>query len=112
MHAPFRSENQYVFTTLPQFSRGKHESHSRRIYPSPLSGKNINTLMNNGTPPPFIPKSLVVITMRTRTNNRHLQVLRDKKTDAKDNERCKYKSFQKYFHNNEVFEVLRKKING
>jgi hypothetical protein len=25
--------------------------------------------------------------------------LRDKKTDAKDNERSKYKSFQKYFHN-------------
>jgi hypothetical protein len=55
--------------------------------------------MNNGTPPPFIPKSLVVITVRTCAHNGHLQVLRDKKTDAKDNERGKYKSFQKYFHN-------------
>jgi hypothetical protein len=37
--------------------------------------------------------------MRARTNNRHLQVLRDKETNTKDNEQGKRESFQKYFHN-------------
>jgi hypothetical protein len=63
--------------------------------------------MDDGTPPTAIPKSFVVITMSAHTNNRHLQVLRNKKTDAKDNECGKRESFEKYFHNNEVFEVLR-----
>jgi hypothetical protein len=55
--------------------------------------------MDDRTSPTAIPKGFVVITMSASANNGHLQVLRNKKTNAKDNERGKRESFQKSFHN-------------
>jgi hypothetical protein len=53
--------------------------------------------MDDRTSPPAIPKGFVVITMSASANNGHLQVLRDKKTNAKDNECGKRDSFEKHF---------------
>ena len=66
----------------------------------------VNAFMNDGTPPAFVPKGIVIITIRISTNDRHLQLLWNEETDKNYRQNHNYNSFNPFQHKSNKFEVI------
>ena len=62
----------------------EHDAYGGGVDPRTSTGKDIDALVYNGGPPPFVPEGLVIITIAVGPHDGHLQILWDEHTEDYD----------------------------
>ena len=84
VESPLGAEHDDKLTALAILGGEEHDAYGGGVDPRASTGKHINALVHNGGPPPFVPESLVIITIVVGPHDGHLQILWDEHPENHD----------------------------
>ena len=84
VESPLGAEHDDKLASLAILGGEEHDAYGGGVDPRASTGKDIDALVHDGGPPPFVPEGLVVIAVAVGPHNGHLQVLWDEHPEDYD----------------------------
>ena len=84
VESPLGAKHDDKLASLAILGGEEHDAYGGGVDPRASTGKHIDALVHNGGPPPFVPESLVIITVAVGPYDGHLQVLWDEHPEDYD----------------------------
>ena len=84
VESPLGAKHDDKLASLAILGGEEHDAYGSGVDPRASTGKDIDALVHDGSPPPFVPESLVIVTVAVGPHDGHLQVLWDEHPENYD----------------------------